>query len=93
MLSLMQPFLIQPWVIVPFLLTSALAAAAVAAGMIALQVRGQATHLDLQVLHREVDQLRELVSEAEDRGEDASHHRERLRRIQGLLPPDDLRRV
>lgn len=93
MLSLMQPWFIQPWVIIPFLLTSVLATAAVVAGMIALQVRGQGHGLDLQVLHREVDELRLLVSEAEGRGEDASNHLERLRRIQGMLPPDDLRRA
>jgi len=89
----MHPWFIQPWVLVPILLTSALSTAAVVAGMIALQVRSQAGHLDLQLLHREVDQLRELVSEARLRGEDPSLHLERLRRLQGLLPPDDLRRA
>lgn len=88
----MHPWFVQPWVLVPILLTSALSTAAVVAGMIALQVRSQAGHLDLQLLHREVDQLREMVAEARLRGEDPSGHLERLRRLQGLLPPDDLRR-
>jgi hypothetical protein len=89
----MVPWVAQPALLLPLLATSFLSTAAVAAAMLALRVHSESRLPDLELLHREVDEVRGLLLEARRRGEDLEPHEARLRRLQRLLPPDDLRRL
>lgn len=93
MLSFLVPWVAQPALLLPLLATSVLSTAAVAAAVLALRIHADARLPDLQLLHREVDEVRSRLAEARGRGEDLEPHEARLRRLQRLLPPDDLRRL
>ena len=79
--------------VLPILVTSVLSTAAVAAAVLAVRVHAESRRPDLQLLHREVDEVRNVLADARRRGEDLEPHEARLRRLQRLLPPDDLRRL